>query len=183
MGSTGIEGQEEENMNKSWLAAGLLVAVLTMATASGSWAVERKIDLSPNPAPWTLGQILQVPNGDEEVLYFHIDELNPGNAYTVTGWQLSWLVTNTGSATMTILDDYVQPNTQFISSQWYPLARVRLDGEIDTLVDISAIVSLTQEQGGDYYTNVVTKQIVPEPATLTVLAAGIGGVLVRRRKA
>jgi len=140
------------------------------------------LDLSPYPDQYQ-GEIIEVPPGDIEVLYFHIDDGGEGGLYHVADVSFHYVASDPGAWAEVLTYD-VQPSFEYTASVWYPYGVIKVDGPPSTLIDIQIDLTL-QQPIGTIWSNTITKHITPEPSSLLALGTGLlgaGGLLLRRRR-
>lgn len=172
-------------MNSRILVVWLGVLTLTLALSAAAVAQPPEVygvELSPIAGPWT-GDIIEVPPGDLETLWIHIDSAVPGTWYHVdfppeVGYGV-W----EGQGSVEVTAWHIQPSMQLEASVWYPLADIMVDGVPSTYIDIWCIVPLFDV--GYVNSAPITKHITPEPSSMLALGTGLfglGGLLLRRRR-
>ena len=140
------------------------------------------LDLSPYPEMYQ-GEIIEVPPGDIEMLWFHIDDGGQGGLYHVqdVSFHAELLC---GEGTVELIDQIVQPTIEYTASQWYEYGVIKVDGVPSTMVQIQIDLTL-QEPIGTIWSNTICKHITPEPSSMLALGMGVvgmGGILIRRRR-
>ena len=159
------------------------VALTVLMSSAASTAELWEINLSPYQDFYG-GETIEVPPGDIETLYIHIDADPPGSEWYVEYTpEFHWLPVDPGTGTVTVLDWYVHTGEWLEASTWYPYVRIQVDGPASSYIDMYGIVPIYDV--GDVMTGSVIKHITPEPSSLLAMGTGvlgIGGLLLRRRR-
>jgi len=170
-----------------WLGViALALLVPTGAMAQGEIPPPYGIDLNPyEPDPITeepppyYGEIIEVPPGDVETLWFHILEPGLWHAYE---WSFHVAVLS-GSGSAVVETQDVRTSIEYQGSKWYKFGTIRVNGEPSTTLAIQ--IDLTTQGGVTWWSNSVYKHITPEPSSMLALGTGLfglGGLLLRRRR-
>ena len=157
------------------------IPFMVMAALALPAAAQTDLELSPWEGPYD-GTIIDVESPDCECLYFHIVE--PG-LWHVAATSFHWAVVDCepggwGNVELTCED--VQPSTEYTGSNWYPFGTIEVTGTYCTTVEIQIDLTL-QEPTGTVWSNKIYKHIIPEPASMLLLAVGAGAALLKRRRA
>jgi len=148
-----------------------VVSLAALLLSTAAMAVPQIVDLSYFPGFYQQGDIIQIPQVDEEMLYIHVNW--PAH---VDFLSFHPVVQGTAIVEMKYYEIYETMN--LVPSQWYPYGVVRISGVPSTLITISVDINGVES-------NTITKHITPEPSAFLALGTGvlgIGGLLLRRRR-
>ena len=158
-----------------------ILVVVALALPAAAVQPQNDLELSPwDGIPYD-GTVIDVESPDVEVLYFHIVE--PG-LWHVKGTSFHWEVVSGDPATANVelIAEDVTISTEYQGSHWYPFGTIQVTGEYCTTVSIQIDLTL-QEPTGTIWSNPIYKHIIPEPASMLLLAVGAGAALLKRRRA
>ena len=171
----------------AWLGiVALLLAASTLAMAQQN--PPTYIDLSPYPDDYG-GETIEVPPGEIETLWFHINDSGMQQWYHIDEVSFHWEIDNPdegGDGLVELLHRQVNPSMQFQASTWYPYGDIQVTGKPSTVFKIQIDLGLgLQPPTGPIWSNAIYKHITPEPSSLLAMGTGvlgIGGLLLRRRR-
>jgi len=152
------------------LAVGLLLSTAALGEPTG-------LDLSTVCGQPDDGSVIEVPPGDIETLYFHIDY--DGGLWHVNDFEL--IIEGDPGGIAEVLDYDIQTSIEYTGCVWYKFGTIKVEGPYCTDFYITASVTV-QLPTGTMTSNTIHKHIIPEPGTMLLLGTGLCGVLLLRRR-